>query len=50
MKKYLFGILVVSLSMTAMAQEKYEKGKPNDDNYRYLDNYLGLCRKVWFIS
>ena len=46
MKKYLFGILVVSLSMTAMAQEKYEKGKPNDDNYRYLDNYLGLKKYI----
>lgn len=28
--------------MTIMAQETFEKGKPNDDNYRYLDNYQGL--------
>ena len=28
--------------MTAVAQEKYEQGKPNDNNYRYLDNYLAL--------
>ena len=25
-----------------MAQEKYEQGKPNDDNYRYLDEYKAL--------
>ena len=25
-----------------MAQEKFEQGKPNDDNYRYLDAYKGL--------
>ena len=30
------------LSMTAVAQETFEKGKPNNDNYRYLDNYQGL--------
>ena len=41
MKKILFWILA-SLSMTAIAQEKYEQGKPNDNNYRYLDNYLAL--------
>ena len=28
--------------MTAVAQETFEKGKPNNDNYRYLDNYQGL--------
>ena len=25
-----------------MAQEKYEQGKPNDDGYRYLDEYKAL--------
>ena len=30
------------LSMTAVAQETFEKGKPNNDNYRYLDTYQGL--------
>lgn len=42
MKKILFWMLAANLSVTAMAQQAYEKGKPNDDNYRYLDNYLGL--------
>ena len=46
MKKFLFGMLVVSLSVTAVAQEVYEKGKPNDNNYRYLDNYLGLKKYI----
>ena len=30
------------LSMTAVAQENFEKGKPNNDYYRYLDTYQGL--------
>ena len=28
--------------MSAMAQEKFELGKPNDNNYRYLDQYQAL--------
>ena len=35
-------MLLASLSTLAMAQEKFELGKPNNDNYRYLDEYLGL--------
>ena len=35
-------MLAASLSTSAMAQEKFELGKPNNDNYRYLDEYLGL--------
>jgi len=35
-------MLVAFLSTPAMAQEKFELGKPNNDNYRYLDEYLGL--------
>ena len=30
------------MSFSAMAQEKFELGKPNDDNYRYLDGYQAL--------
>ena len=30
------------LSASAMAQETFELGKPNDDNYRYLDEYQAL--------
>ena len=35
-------VLAASMMAPAMAQEKFEQGKPNDDNYRYLDNYKGL--------
>ena len=42
MKKILMSVLVASLAVSAMAQEKFEQGKPNDDNYRYLDEYKGL--------
>ena len=34
--------MAASLSATAMAQEKFELGKPGDDNYRYLDEYQAL--------
>ena len=37
MKKLLMCMLVASLSASTMAQEKFETGKPGDDNYRYLD-------------
>ena len=40
--KFYILLLVAGLSTTAMAQEKYELGKPNDDNYRYLDEYEAL--------
>ena len=37
-------VLAASLMTPAMAQtkEKFEQGKPNDDNYRYLDEYKAL--------
>ena len=35
-------MLAAGLSTLAMAQEKYELGKPNDNNYRYLDEYQAL--------
>jgi GH35 family endo-1,4-beta-xylanase len=35
-------MLVASLSASTMAQEKFETGKPGDDNYRYLDQYQAL--------
>ena len=37
-------VLAASLAIPAMAQtkEKFEQGKPNDDNYRYLDEYKAL--------
>jgi GH35 family endo-1,4-beta-xylanase len=35
-------MLVASLSASTMAQEKFETGKPGDNNYRYLDQYQAL--------
>ena len=35
-------MLIACLSASAMAQEKFELGKPGDDNYRYLDKYQAL--------
>ena len=42
LRKWCFILLSAGLSISAMAQEKYEQGKPNDDNYRYLDEYKAL--------
>ncbi len=42
MKKLYLLMLAASLSTTALAQETFELGKPNDDNYRYLDEYKAL--------
>ena len=35
-------MLTASLSASAMAQEKFELGKPGNDDYRYLDEYKAL--------
>ena len=35
-------MLFAGLSASAMAQEKFEQGKPNNDGYRYLDEYQAL--------
>ena len=42
MKKLYLLMLAASMSTSALAQEKFELGKPNDDNYRYLDEYKAL--------
>ncbi len=42
MNKLYLLLLAAGLTMSAMAQENYELGKPNDDNYRYLDEYQAL--------
>ena len=42
MKKLQLLLLVASLAAPAMAQEKFELGKPGNDAYRYLDQYKGL--------
>ena len=42
MKDLFFFALAACLSIPAMAQEKYEQGKPGNDNYRYLDGYDAL--------
>ena len=35
-------IIAAGLSTMAAAQEKFEQGKPNDDNYRYIQSSLIL--------
>lgn len=35
-------MLIAALSTSAMAQEKFELGKPNNSDYRYLDEYHAL--------
>ena len=42
MKKLFVLLLSAVLPVSAMAQEAFKLGKPNNDNYRYLDQYLGL--------
>ena len=42
MKKVLLCLLTASLLSPAVAQENFELGKPNDANYRYLDEYKAL--------
>ena len=42
MKKVLLCLLTAGLFSPAVAQEKFELGKPNDANYRYLDEYKAL--------
>lgn len=42
LRKWCFMLITAGLTVSAMAQEKYEQGKPNDDNYRYLDEYKAL--------
>lgn len=38
MKKKFFALLAISFVTSAFAQERYELGKPNNSDYRYLDN------------
>ncbi|MBQ8158581.1 MAG: endo-1,4-beta-xylanase [Prevotella sp.] len=42
MKKLYLLLFTASMSVTTMAQEKFELGKPNNANYRYLDEYRAL--------
>lgn len=42
MRKTLITLVTLCLAGSAMAQQKFEQGKPNDANYRYLDAYKGL--------
>ncbi len=42
MKKLFLLLLTAALSTSAMAQEKFELGKPNNSDYRYLDEYHAL--------
>ena len=42
MKKFFVWMLATSLSLSMVAQEKFELGKPGNDDYRYLDGYKAL--------
>lgn len=42
MKKLYLLLLTAGLSVPTMAQENYELGKPNNEDYRYLDEYQAL--------
>ncbi len=42
MKKLFLFLLIAALSTSATAQEKFELGKPNNSDYRYLDEYHAL--------
>ena len=42
MKKFCLLWLATCLSISAVAQYNFEKGKPNNDAYRYLDEYKAL--------
>ena len=42
MKNFYLLLLTAGLSVPTMAQKSFELGKPNDDNYRYLDGYKAL--------
>ena len=42
MKKLFLLLLTAALSTSATAQEKFELGKPNNSDYRYLDEYHAL--------
>ena len=42
LRKWCFILIAAGLTVSATAQEKYEQGKPNDDGYRYLDEYKAL--------
>ena len=42
MKKLYLLLLTAGWSLSALAQQSFELGKPNNDDYRYLDEYQAL--------
>ena len=42
MRKLFICVLLAGVLTPSAAQEKFELGKPNNDNYRYLDQYQAL--------
>jgi hypothetical protein len=42
MKKFYLLWIIISMGAMAVAQEKFELGKPNNDAYRYLDDCRAL--------
>ena len=46
MKKITTFILALGMSIPVVAQQHFEMGKPNDNNYRYLDDYADLKKYI----
>ena len=46
MKSFYLLTLATSLALSAVAQEKFEQGRPNNTNYRYLNDYQALKNYV----
>lgn len=46
MKSFYLLTLATSLALSTVAQEKFEQGRPNNTNYRYLNDYQALKNYV----
>src|SRR5574344_1649874 len=46
MKKVTTYILALGMSIPIVDQQHFEMGKPNDNNYRYLDDYADLKKYI----
>lgn len=50
MKKLYLLLFIAILTMPVQAQQVFEKGKPNNDAYRYLDAYKGLKEYIDYLK
>lgn len=42
MKSFIIAIFCLGITLSGFARQNFEVGKPNDNNYRYLDEYADL--------